>query len=79
MFFEEQGNADDASGYMKLLQKFNLISLPMYNSMLQAYIKADTMLLTNISEMMAVYDMVIDEEMDQLIIRASKIDITDHA
>ena len=75
MFFEEQGNADDASGYMKLLQKFNLTSLPLYKSVLRAYITADTVLPTNISEMIARDDIVMDEEIDHLIIRASKIDI----
>uniref|UniRef100_A0A453PWI4 Pentatricopeptide repeat-containing protein n=1 Tax=Aegilops tauschii subsp. strangulata TaxID=200361 RepID=A0A453PWI4_AEGTS len=79
MFFEEQVNADDASRYIKLLQKFNLISLPMYKSVLQAYVKVDTTLPINFSEMVAIYDMVTDEEMDQLIIHASKIDITGNA
>ena len=74
-FFEEQGNTDDASRYIKLLQKFNLTSLPLYKSVLRAYIKADTVLPTNISEMIARDDIVMDEEMDHLIIRASKIDI----
>ncbi|XP_037455716.1 pentatricopeptide repeat-containing protein At5g27460-like isoform X1 [Triticum dicoccoides] len=74
-FFEEQGNTDDANRYIKLLQKFNLTSLPLYKSVLRAYIKADTVLPTNISEMIARDDIVMDEEMDHLIIRASKIDI----
>ncbi|CAM0943458.1 unnamed protein product [Alopecurus aequalis] len=74
-FFEEQGKADDANRYIKVLQKFNLTSLPLYKSLLRAYIKADTVP-TNISEMIAGDQIVMDEEMDQLIIRASKIDIT---
>ena len=74
-FFEEQGSADDANRYMKVLQKFNLTTLPLYKSLLRAYIKADTVP-TNISEMIARDQIVMDEEMDQLIICANKIDIT---
>jgi pentatricopeptide repeat protein len=72
-FFEEQGNADDANRYIKVLQKFNLTSLPLYKSVLRTYIKADTVA-TDIAEMIARDQIVMDEEMDHLIIRASKID-----
>jgi phage-related protein len=41
-FFEEQGNTEDAKRYIKVLQKFNLTSLPLYKSVLRTYIKADT-------------------------------------
>uniref|UniRef100_A0ACD5ZAT0 Uncharacterized protein n=1 Tax=Avena sativa TaxID=4498 RepID=A0ACD5ZAT0_AVESA len=74
-FFEEQGNADDANKYIKVLQKFNLTSLPLYKSVLRAYIKSDTVP-TDISEMIARDKIVMDEELDHLIICASKIDIT---
>lgn len=73
--FEEQGNVDDANRYIKVLQKFNLTCLPLYKSLLRTYINAD-IVPPNISEMVARDQIVMDEEMDQLIIRANKIDIT---
>lgn len=74
-FFEEHGNVDDANRYIKVLQKFNLTSLPLYKSVLRAYIKADAVP-PNISEMIARDQIIMDEEMDRLIIRANKLDIT---
>jgi pentatricopeptide repeat protein len=74
-FFEEQGNTEDAKRYIKVLQKFNLTSLPLYKSVLRTYIKADTVA-TDIAEMIARDQIVMDEEIDNLIICASKIYIT---
>ncbi|KAL6633379.1 hypothetical protein ACP70R_026050 [Stipagrostis hirtigluma subsp. patula] len=72
--FEEQGNVDDAYRYIKVLQRLNLTSLPLYKSLLRAYINADVAP-PNIPEMMANDQIVMDKEMDQLVIRAGKIDI----
>ncbi|CAN6245765.1 unnamed protein product [Urochloa humidicola] len=73
--FEEQGSADDAYKYIKVLQRFNLTSLTLYKSLLRAYINAD-IVPPNILEMIAKDQITMDEEMDRLIILASKIDIT---
>ncbi|CAL4967438.1 unnamed protein product [Urochloa decumbens] len=73
--FEEQGSADDAYKYTKVLQRFNLTSLPLYKSLLRAYINAD-IVPPNILEMVAKDQIIMDEEMDRLIILASKIGIT---
>uniref|UniRef100_A0A0A9EDS7 Pentatricopeptide repeat-containing protein n=1 Tax=Arundo donax TaxID=35708 RepID=A0A0A9EDS7_ARUDO len=73
--FEEQGNVDDAYRYIKVLQRLNLTTLPLYKSLVRAYINADVVP-PNIPEMIAKDQIVMDEEMDKLIIRAGKIDIT---
>ncbi|KAL6911973.1 hypothetical protein ACP4OV_000778 [Aristida adscensionis] len=73
--FEEQGNVDDAYRYIRFLQRFNLTSLPLYKSVLLAFINA-SVVPPNISEMVAKDQIVMDEEMDQLIIRVAKIDTT---
>jgi len=73
--FEEQGNFDDAYRYIKVLQRFNLTSLPLYKSLIRAYINADVVP-PNILEMIAKDQIDMDEEMDRLIILAGKIDIT---
>ncbi|OEL33660.1 Pentatricopeptide repeat-containing protein [Dichanthelium oligosanthes] len=70
--FEEQGNADNAYRYAKVLQKFNLTSLPLYKSLLRTYINADIVPL-NILEMVAKDQIIMDEEMDRLTILAGKI------
>lgn len=73
--FEERGSADDAYRYTKVLQRFNLTSLPLYKSLLRAYINAG-IVPPNILEMIAKDQIIMDEEMDRLIILAGKIDIT---
>ena len=73
--FEEQGSADDAYRYAKVLRRFNLTSLPLYKSLLRAYINAD-IVPPNILEMIAKDQIIMDEEMDRLILLAGKIDIT---
>uniref|UniRef100_A0A0A9GA07 Pentatricopeptide repeat-containing protein n=1 Tax=Arundo donax TaxID=35708 RepID=A0A0A9GA07_ARUDO len=73
--FEEQGNVDDAYRYIKVLQRLNLTTLPLYKSLVLAYINADVVP-PNIPEIIAKDQIIMDEEMDKLIIRASKIDIT---
>lgn len=73
--FEEQGSADDAYRYIKVLQRFNLTSLPLYKSLIRAYINADVVP-PNVLEMIAKDQIDMDEEMDRLIIIAGKIDIT---
>jgi len=73
--FEEQGNFDDAYRYIKVHRRFNLTSLPLYKSLIRAYINADVVP-PNILEMIAKDQIDMDEEMDRLIILAGKIDIT---
>ncbi|KAG8060552.1 hypothetical protein GUJ93_ZPchr0002g25758 [Zizania palustris] len=73
-YFEEQGSVDDANRYIKVLQKINLTSLPMYKSLLRAYINVD-IVPPNIPQMIAEDQIDMDEEIHQLIVRASKIDI----
>ncbi|XP_062221701.1 pentatricopeptide repeat-containing protein At5g27460 [Phragmites australis] len=73
--FEEHGNVDDANRYIKVLQRLQLTNLPLYKSLLRTYINADVVA-PNISEMIARDQIAMDEEIDQLIIHASKIVIT---
>jgi hypothetical protein len=73
-YFEEKGNADDAYRYIKVLQSLDLTTLPLYKSLLRAYINAEVVP-PNIPEMIARDQIVVDEETSQLIIRATKIDV----
>ncbi|KAF8730112.1 hypothetical protein HU200_017081 [Digitaria exilis] len=72
---EEQGSAKDAYRYTKVLRRLSLTSLPIYKSLLRAYINA-AIVPPNILAMIAKDQIIMDEEMDQLIILAGKIDIT---
>lgn len=73
--FEEKGNADGAYRYIKVLQRLNLTTLHLYRLLLRAYINAEVVP-PNIPEMMARDKIAVDDETAQLIIRATKIDIT---
>ncbi|KAK3155590.1 hypothetical protein QOZ80_2BG0205230 [Eleusine coracana subsp. coracana] len=73
--FEEKGNVDDAYRYIKVLQRLNLTILPLYKSLLRTYINAEVVP-PNIPEMIARDQILVDEETAQLIMRATKIDIT---
>ncbi|KAF8762535.1 hypothetical protein HU200_009355 [Digitaria exilis] len=72
---EEQGSAKDAYRYTKVLRRLSLTSLPIYKSLLRAYINA-AIVPPNILAMIAKDQIIMDEEMDRLIILAGKIDIT---
>jgi pentatricopeptide repeat protein len=73
-YFEEKGNADDAYRYIMVLQTLNLTTLPLYKSLLRAYINAEVVP-PNIPEMIARDQIVVDEETAQLIICATKINV----
>uniref|UniRef100_A0A0D9VM60 Pentacotripeptide-repeat region of PRORP domain-containing protein n=1 Tax=Leersia perrieri TaxID=77586 RepID=A0A0D9VM60_9ORYZ len=74
-YFAEQGSVEDADSYIKVLQKFKLTSLPLYKSLLRAYINAD-IAPRNIPQMIARDQIALDDEIGKLVIRASKMGIT---
>ncbi|GJM87132.1 hypothetical protein PR202_ga03056 [Eleusine coracana subsp. coracana] len=62
--FEEKGNVDDAYRYIKILQRLNLTTLPLYKSLLRTYINVEVVP-PNIPEMMARDKIVVDKETAQ--------------
>ncbi|KAJ3695550.1 hypothetical protein LUZ60_000927 [Juncus effusus] len=73
-YFEKKGDLVEAEKYFEVLRNLKMMSLKMYKSLVRTYINVDVMLVKNISLDMIKDGIELDEEIEELILRAKKMD-----